>query len=169
MKEGLLQSCYILFRTIFSTVFFFNFPPGPTDWRNKTWRANVPAKYRPVARTRPLYTTCAYMILARVDLLLETAQPEAQHGFRSGRRIEEHLVTPNLLIQESWGVNMLLWIVCIGHLGELYPNNAIMSVLFKIGEKHVQKSNIPGTNEITRLFDIKRGVRQGHETRVRQG
>ena len=84
-------------------------PQVPIDWRKtifnmlpKHGRAKVPAEYRPIASIRLLYKTFAYMILGRVEPFLEAAQPEEQHGFRSGRRIEEHLVTANLVIDKSW-------------------------------------------------------------------
>ena len=46
---------------------------------------------------RVLYKTFAYMILGRIEHCLENSQPEEQHGFRSGRRLEKHLVTANLV------------------------------------------------------------------------
>ena len=75
----------------------------------KHGRAKVPAEYRPIASIRIF----AYMILGRVEALLEAAQPEEQDGFRSGRRIEEHLVTANLVIDKSWSVNMPIWIISL--------------------------------------------------------
>ena len=41
------------------------------------------------------------MILSRVEGTLECFQGEAQHGFRSGRRMEEHLLT-KAEQQSSW-------------------------------------------------------------------
>ena len=95
-------------------------PQVPLDWRKtifntlpKHGRAKVSAEYRPIASIRLLYKTFAYMILLRVEPCLEAAQPEEQHGFRSGRRIEEHLVTTNLVIDKSWSVNMPIWMVSV--------------------------------------------------------
>ena len=51
------------------------------------------------------------MILGRVEPVLEAAQPEEHHGFRSGCRIEAHLVTTNLAIDKSWSVKMPIWII----------------------------------------------------------
>ena len=99
---------------------FMHSPQVPIDWRKtifnmlpKHGRAKVPAEYRAIASIRLLYKTFAYMILGRVEPFLEAAQPEGQHGFRSGRRIEEHLVTANLVIDKSWSMNMPIWIISL--------------------------------------------------------
>ena len=39
------------------------------------------------------------MILARLEHFLEAGQPEEQHRFRQGGRLEEHFVTPNLMLE----------------------------------------------------------------------
>ena len=36
-----------------------------------------------------------------VEEILEAKQPEEQHGFRPGRRLEEHLLTANLLLDKA--------------------------------------------------------------------
>ena len=59
----------------------------------KTICAKVPSEYRPIATIRLFYKLFAYMILGRVETQLETHQPEEQHGFRGGRRVEEHLLS----------------------------------------------------------------------------
>ena len=46
------------------------------------------------------------MMLIRAEFLLTVAQPDEQHGFRSGRRNEEHLGTTNLVTDQFWSVNM---------------------------------------------------------------
>ena len=75
----------------------------PTDWRKTSFKmlpknmlAKVPLEYRPVATIRLLYKLFAYMILGRVEPQLEH-QPEERHGFRGGKRVEEHLVTAHLV------------------------------------------------------------------------
>ena len=42
----------------------------------------------------------AGLVLGRIEETLEQHQPEEQHGFRSGRRIEEHLLTANMVIDK---------------------------------------------------------------------
>ena len=60
-----------------------------------------------------LYKTFAYMILGRIERCLEDGQPEEQHGFRSGRRLEEHLVAANLISDKFFAANRPLWIVSL--------------------------------------------------------
>ena len=67
----------------------------------KTHRARVPADFRPIANLRLLYKVFAYLVLGRIEPTLEQHQPEEQHGFRSGRRIEEHLLTANTVIDKT--------------------------------------------------------------------
>ena len=84
-------------------------PEVPVAWRKticnmlpKHGRAKVPAEYRPIASIRLLYKTFAYMTLGRVEALLETAQLEEQHRFRSVS-----------LIDKSWSMNMPIWIISL--------------------------------------------------------
>ena len=53
------------------------------------------------------------MILARVEPYLEAAQPEEQHGFRSGRRLEEHLLTANTFIDKSVAAGFPIWVISL--------------------------------------------------------
>ena len=76
----------------------------PSSWRRtmftmlgKHAKAKLVSDFRPIASVRVLYKTFAYMILGRIEQCLEDSQPEEQHGFRGGRRLEEHLVTANLI------------------------------------------------------------------------
>ena len=61
--------------------------------------------------TRLFYKVFAYMLLGRMEDTLEIHQPEAQHGFRPNRRLEEHLVTANLFLDKAWTVGMTVWVV----------------------------------------------------------
>ena len=152
----------------------------PIDWRKTSFnmlrkhgRAKVPAEYRPIASIRLLYKTFVYMSLGRVEPFLEAAQPEEQHGFRSGRRIEEHLVTANLVIDKSWSVNMPIWIISLD-LSKAFDRVHWPSLWRALSQQGIsdliiwllqnlykdQTGQIAGTNE-SRLFHIKQGVRQG--------
>ena len=51
------------------------------------------------------------MLLARMDPILDNQQPEEQHGFRAHNRLEEHLITPNVVIDKLLGINKPIWIV----------------------------------------------------------
>ena len=52
-------------------------------------------------------------MLGRMEDALEASQPEEQHGFRQGRRIEEHLLTANLCLQKTLAANTPLWIISL--------------------------------------------------------
>ena len=64
----------------------------------------------PIANVRILYKVFTYMVLARVEPVLEANQPEEQHGFRAGRRLAEHLVSANLVIDKLLAVGKPVWI-----------------------------------------------------------
>ena len=118
--EKRLQRCRILLLTTFliaSRVESIVWRKTIVNLLSKHGRARVPAEYRPIASIRLLYETFAYMILGRLGFLLSAAQRKEQHGFRSGRRIEGHLVATNLIMDKSWTVNMPIWINSVGHAG----------------------------------------------------
>ena len=52
-------------------------------------------------------------MLGRMEDALEASQPEEQHGFRQGRRIEEHLLTANVCLQKTLAANTPLWIISL--------------------------------------------------------
>ena len=45
--------------------------------------------------------------------ILEAKQPEEQHGLRPGRRLEEHLLTANLLLDKAAAAGITMWIVSL--------------------------------------------------------
>ena len=53
------------------------------------------------------------MMLGRMEHLLDAAQPEEQHGFRAHRRIEEHLLNANLLIDKTLASGIPIWIISL--------------------------------------------------------
>ena len=53
------------------------------------------------------------MLLARIENFLELEQPEEQHGFRPGRKIEEHLLTTNILLDKATAGGRTIWIVSL--------------------------------------------------------
>ena len=79
----------------------------------KSHRARVPADFRPIASLRLLYKMFAYLVLGRIEETLEQHQPEEQHGSRSGRRIEEHLLTANMVIDKTLLAKVPLWIASL--------------------------------------------------------
>ena len=79
----------------------------------KKLRAKLVTDFRPIANIRLFYKVFAYMILARVEQSLESFQPETQHGFRSGRRMEEHVLTTHLSLNKSRAAGLPLWIISL--------------------------------------------------------
>ena len=79
----------------------------------QTARAQQPSDYRPIANIRLLYKTFAFMILGRIEALLEAHQPEEQHGFRQHRRMDEHLLTATLFLDKAWDKGIPGWIVSL--------------------------------------------------------
>ena len=66
----------------------------------KSGRAKTTSDFRPIAIVLLFYKVFAHMLLARIEPLIEAGQPEEQHGFRPNRRLEEHLVTANLVVDK---------------------------------------------------------------------
>ena len=67
----------------------------------KKLRAIQTTDFRRIASSRLFYKVFGYLILGRVAEILEAKQPEEQHGFRPGRRLEEHLLTANLPLDKA--------------------------------------------------------------------
>ena len=74
-------------------------------------RATQTTDLRRIASSRLFYKVFGYLILGRVAEILEVKQPEEQHGFRPGRRLEEHLLTANLLLDKAAAAGIRVWIV----------------------------------------------------------
>ena len=97
---------------------------------------------------------------------LETFQPEAQHGFRSGRRMEEHVLTTNLVLDKSGGAGLPLWIISLDlskafdtvKWGKHYGKALHRFYSAFITIKQVSFAMVAGAS---RKFDILSGVRQG--------
>ena len=75
----------------------------------------------------------AYFLLGRLEQFLEAGQPEEQYGFRPGRRLEEHLVTANLVLDKADAVGIPVWIISLDlskafdRVHWLTPSNIIAS------------------------------------------
>ena len=92
----------------------------PDSWRRtlfimlaKTASARVVTDFRPIANLRLLYKLFAYLLLGRIERILDDAQPEEQHGFRGDHRIEEHLLTANLVIEKTLGAQLPVWMLSL--------------------------------------------------------
>ena len=153
----------------------------PTDWRKtsfkmlpKTIRAKVPSEYCPIATIRLFYKLFAYMILGRVETQLETHQPEEQHGFRGGRRVEEHLVTTRLVLDKLSNADVPIWIVSLD-LSKAFDRVHWPALWLALSEQGLsehmiwmiqnlyrdQQGQVVGSNGCSRSFAIHGGVRQG--------
>ena len=92
----------------------------PSSWQithfqmlPRTRAAKSVSGFQPIAKVRLLYKLFAYLMLGRMEDSLEATQPEEQHGFRQGRRIEEHLLTANVCLQKTLAANAPLWITSL--------------------------------------------------------
>ena len=90
----------------------------PTVWRQTSFKI-LPQTMRAKSsikspshcnRTSVVFTYCVHE-RGRVENELETHQPEEQHGFQGGTRVEEHLVTTHLVLGKFPKVNVPIWIV----------------------------------------------------------
>ena len=136
--------------------------------------AKLPSDIRPIASVRTLYKVFTYMVLARVEPVLEASQPEEQHGFRCGRRLEEHLVSANLVIDKLPAVGKPVWIVSLD-LSKAFDRvnwSKLWAALASHGvSQHLvwiiqclywkQEGCVKGDTDLSNCFPIKSGVRQG--------
>ena len=67
----------------------------------KKVRPTQATDFRPIANIRLFYKVFACLVLERIELQLDDHQPEEQHGFRRGKRIEEHLLTANAFLDKT--------------------------------------------------------------------
>ena len=77
---------------------------------NAVTKAKLVTDYMPIVTWRLLYKTFSYLVLSRIEGILEAGQPEEQHGFRQNRRLEEHLLTTNMIIDTSRAVGLPIWV-----------------------------------------------------------
>ena len=149
----------------------------PSFW-NKTMfqmqSARTTTDFRPIANIRLMYKTFASLILGRIAELLEHAQPEEQHGFRTNRRIEEHLLSANMVIDTTLLANRPVWILSL-NLSKAFDRvdwdalwrglrlhrvSAHLVWLLQVVYSN-QTGQITGHSDVSREFCIKAGVRQG--------
>ena len=112
--EVMLEALLHLFRTVLFT------GEVPETWKQtvfnmlpKTRGAKSTSDFRPIAVVRLLYKTFAYLVLGRIEATLDAGQPEEPHGFRADRRIEEHLLTTNLVLDKTLSLDVPVWIASL--------------------------------------------------------
>ena len=111
--HALLEVLLDLFNLFFSTT-----GDVPSPWRRmlfrmlaKTPKAKHVGDYRPIANLRLLYKVFSYMILLKIEPVLDAAQPEWQLGFRAHRRMDEHLLMASIIVDKSRASNLPIWIL----------------------------------------------------------
>ena len=60
-----------------------------------------------------LYKTFAYLVLGRIEATVEAGQLKAQHPFRAHRRIEKHLLTTNLVLDQTLALDVPVSVVSL--------------------------------------------------------
>ena len=137
-------------------------------------RAIQTTDFRPIASSRLFYKVFGYLILGRVEEILEAKQLEEQHGFRPGRRLEEHLWTANLLLDKTAAAGITVWIVSFDlskafdrvrwpTLWEALREQGVPERLVWLLENAYdgQLAEVMGEWGKSRSFSITGGVRQG--------
>ena len=101
-------------------------------------------------------------------------KPEEQHGFRKGHRIEEHLLTANLVVDKLLAVSTPIWIVSLD-LSKAFDRVSWDKLWVALQAHGVsdhlvwtmqnlytgQLGQIQGDTGDSRVFPITAGVRQG--------
>ena len=75
--------------------------------------AKLSSDFGPIASVRIWCKVFTYMVLARIEPVLDASQPEEQHACRCRSRLEEHLVSANLVIDKLLAVGKPVWIVSL--------------------------------------------------------
>ena len=136
----------------------------------KTPKAKTTGDYRPIANLRLLHKMSSYMILQRIEPVLDAAQPESQLGLRAHRRIDEHLLTAS----KSKASNMPIWILSMD-LSKAFDRVDWQSLWHALRAQGVseqivwilqcmyfyQRGEVVTCNEHSKRFEIRAGVRQG--------
>ena len=122
------------------------FPSGhvPSSWQRaffnmlpETKAAKSVSELRPMANVRLLYKLFAYLMFGRMEDAIEASQPDEQHGFRRGRRIEEHFLTADVRLQKTLAAKTPLWIIDLD-LAELVHSiwrSKFSTMLYLLGRK----------------------------------
>ena len=146
----------------------------------KTAAAKTTNDFRAIACLRTLYKLIAYMILGRIEHTLEDQQPEEQHGFRAGRRLEEHIISANIIMQKTWAIGRPVWIASLD-LSKAFDRLA-WTPLWRALEAHGvsnhmiwliqnvycnQTGGVVCDSSLSHEFGIRAGIRQGRALNAR--
>ena len=116
-EESLAQTVAVL-NIVFESGRIFFFWRILDTWTITTLRM-LPKKLRaiqatdskPIASRRRFYKVFGYLFFSHVKQVLEAKQPEEQHGLRPGITVEEHLLTPNPLLDKAAAAGITVWVV----------------------------------------------------------
>ena len=153
----------------------------PETWKQtifnmlpKTREAKSTYDFRPIALVKLLYKTFAYLVLGRIEATLDAGQPEGHHGFRAARRIEEHLLTTNLVLDKTLALDVPLWIVSLDlskafdkakweHVWEALSEHGVSDHMLWVLQSiyYGQMGRIEHHNTDGDPFCIREGVQQG--------
>ena len=120
-----------------------------------------------------LSTHYKHTVNLRIEAQLESTQPEEQHGFRTGKRVEEYLVTTRMLFDKLLRANLRIWIISLdlskafGRVSwpALWPalsQLALSNQIWMLQNFYRNREGRVFANDVcSRLFRIRGGVRQG--------
>ena len=80
--------------------------------------------------------TFAYLELGRIKATLDAGQPKEQHGFRADGRIEQHLLTTNLVLDKALSLHVPMWIVSL-HLSKAFDTGKWKKLMETLSEHGV--------------------------------
>ena len=113
-------------------------------------------------------------MLGRIEATLEAGQPKAQHRFRAHRRIEKHLLTTNLVLDQTLALDVPVWVVSSdlpkafdkvkweSLWGAFSKHGVSDHMLLRLPSIYCgQVGRIEDDNADGNLFYIRGGVRQG--------
>ena len=140
----------------------------------KKMRPKQVGDFRPIANIRLFYKVFACLVLDGIEHQFDDHQPEEQHGFRRGKRIEEHLLTANVFLDKALNVGIPVWVVSLD-LWKAFDRvhwPALWKGLHEQGiSEHMiwmisklydgQFGEVIGSTGRSRKFSITGGVRQG--------
>ena len=83
--------------------------------------------FRPIANLRFLYKTFVAFLLGGSEQIVDAQHPEGQHDFRAGRRLEEHFLSANIVLDKAEATGFRVWNI------SLELSKALRTALFEQG------------------------------------
>jgi len=152
----------------------------PQQWRHTTITIihkrgdpTLPQNYRPIAIIPMLYKLFARLLYNRLEVLLDKQQTPDQAGFRHNYSTADHLYTLTILHEQAAEWQLNLWVAAIDFkkafdsinhdkLWQTLKEQHVPSAYIKLlQELYAQQDATVKTDQHSRRFNIKRGVKQG--------